>query len=199
MTDHEIDEFEAVETPGYKVGEKKTLDEYSKLDENDESLKRWKESLGLGAAAGASTAGPADDPRRVVVLSMALEVEGRPDVVVDLSSAEAIESLKKKTIVIKEGIEYKIKVKFYVQHEIISGLKYVHSVKKMKVTLDTKKEMMGSYGPSPTPYEKTFLPEEAPSGMLGRGSYEVKSAFIDDDKTRHLEWEWKIEIKKDWN
>jgi hypothetical protein len=55
MADHEIDEFATDDTPGYKVGEKKTLDEYNKLDENDESLKRWKESLGLGAGAANNT------------------------------------------------------------------------------------------------------------------------------------------------
>ena len=32
--------------------------------------------------------------------------------------------------------------------------------------------------------------EEAPSGMLARGHYEVKSKFIDDDKTTHKEWSW---------
>ena len=39
------------QTAGYKVGEKKTIDEYKNLDSHDESLKKWKESLGLGGAA----------------------------------------------------------------------------------------------------------------------------------------------------
>ncbi|RKP23318.1 immunoglobulin E-set [Syncephalis pseudoplumigaleata] len=194
MTDHEVDDLAPTETPGYKVGEKKTLEDYEKLDQNDESLKRWKESLGLHKDAC-----PADDPRRVVVLSMAIEVEGRPDVVVDLSTAEAIEALSKSPVVIKTGVEYDIKIKFRVQHDVVYGLKYLHSVKRMKVSLQKTEEMLGSYGPSPNPYEKKFLPEEAPSGMMGRGTYEVKSVFIDDDKTRHLEWNWTIEIKKDWN
>jgi Rho GDP-dissociation inhibitor len=43
------------------------------------------------------------------------------------------------------------------------------------------------------------LPEEAPSGMLARGKYNVKSRFIDDDKVTHLEWSWVLEIKKDWD
>lgn len=34
--------------------------------------------------------------------------------------------------------------------------------------------MIGSYGPSTEAYEKKFLAEEAPSGMLARGHYEAK-------------------------
>ncbi len=59
-------------------------------------------------------------------------------------------------------------------------------------------EMLGSYGPSGEAYEKKFLPEEAPSGMLARGRYCVKSKFVDDDQHVHLEWTWNLEIKKDW-
>ena len=40
--------------------------------------------------------------------------------------------------------------------------------------------------------------EEAPSGMLARGTYNVTTAFVDDDKVRHLEFLWNLEIKKDW-
>jgi Rho GDP-dissociation inhibitor len=49
---HSDDEMAPSQTAGYKVGEKKTLDEYKNLDANDESLKKWKESLGLNIAAG---------------------------------------------------------------------------------------------------------------------------------------------------
>jgi Rho GDP-dissociation inhibitor len=59
--------------------------------------------------------------------------------------------------------------------------------------------MVGSYGPKTELQEfKTGL-EQAPSGMMSRGSYTVKSLFTDDDKNEHLKWEWKIEIKKDWD
>lgn len=52
MTDHhEEDELAPTQTTGYKPGEKKTLEEYQNLDAQDESLKKWKESLGLNNAA----------------------------------------------------------------------------------------------------------------------------------------------------
>lgn len=55
------DELKPSETKGYKVGEKKTLEEYKQLDANDESLQRWKASLGVGA--GAAGGAGADKPK----------------------------------------------------------------------------------------------------------------------------------------
>jgi Rho GDP-dissociation inhibitor len=40
--------------------------------------------------------------------------------------------------------------------------------------------------------------EQAPSGMLSRGSFLVKSKLIDDDKNVFAEWEWNLVIAKDW-
>jgi len=191
--EHEEDDFAPSTTAGYKVGEKKTIDEYANLDANDESLKKWKESLGIHKAAG-----PADDPRRVVIIKLALEVSGRPDVVLDLSTLDALEHSKSTPFTIKEGVEYRMKVTFRVQHDVISGLKYLQVVKRKGVRVDKTEEMIGSYGPQEVPYEKKFLAEEAPSGMLARGHYEAKSKFVDDDKVTHLEWSWSFDIKKDW-
>ncbi|KAJ9067306.1 rho GDP dissociation inhibitor [Entomophthora muscae] len=188
------DDLLPTETEGYRVGEKKTVEELQQLDAHDESLQKWKESLGLGKVAG-----PADDPRKVVVMQLALEVDGRPDVVLDLTSPESIKAFEDKSVVIKEDIEYRLKIKFKVQHEVISGLKYIQVIKRMGVKVDKQEEMLGSYGPSEEPYEKTFPSEQSPSGMLYRGIYQVKSRFIDDDLNVHLEWPWQFEIKKNWD
>ncbi|KAG0789619.1 hypothetical protein G6F22_006652 [Rhizopus arrhizus] len=133
----------------------------------------------------------------VVVEHIALEIEGREDVIVDLSSPEAVEQAKNIPFTIKEGAEYRMKVKFRVQHDVVSGLKYLQVVKRKGIRVDKTEEMIGSYGPSADPYEKKFLPEEAPSGMLARGHYEAKSKFIDDDNVTHMEWTWSFDIKKD--
>lgn len=58
--------------------------------------------------------------------------------------------------------------------------------------------MVGSYGPRPEEYEFLTPVEEAPKGMLARGTYHNKSFFTDDDKQDHLTWEWNLAIKKDW-
>jgi len=65
-------------------------------------------------------------------------------------------------------------------------------------TVDTSKHMVGSYGPKSEPHVFSTKPDEAPSGMMGRGGYTVKSKFTDDDKNVYLEWEWGLEIKKEW-
>ncbi|CAO3647362.1 unnamed protein product [Cunninghamella blakesleeana] len=195
MANHE-DDLVPTKTAGYTPGLKKSLDEYNQLDAQDESLKKWKESLGLNASG---TTGPTDDPRRVIVEQIALEVEGRSDVVVNLSTQAALEQAKNTPFTIKEGVEYRMKVKFRVQHEVVSGLKYLQVVKRKGIKVDKTEEMIGSYGPQASAYEKKFQPEEAPSGMLARGHYEAKSKFIDDDGTTHMEWTWSFDIKKEWD
>ncbi|KAI9357317.1 immunoglobulin E-set [Zopfochytrium polystomum] len=180
----------------YKIGAKKTAAELAQLDANDESLRKWKESLGL-KAGGAGTG--SSDPRNVVLLSIAMETAGRSDVVIDLSSTAAIEALKDQVMTIKEGAEYRLKVRFLVNHDVVSGLKYMHVVKRKGIKVDKQEEMLGSYGPNAQPYEKKFPLEEAPSGMIARGHYNVRSRFIDDDGHIHLEWNWSFDIKKDWD
>ena len=65
-------------------------------------------------------------------------------------------------------------------------------------TVDKMNIMMGSYGPKTEPHEFKTQPQEAPEGMLLRGSYVVKSKFIDDDKKEYAAWTWNFSIKKDW-
>jgi len=90
-----------------------------------------------------------------------------------------------------------MKVKFRIQHEVITGLKYLQVVKRKGIREKTE-EMIGSYGPAEEAYEKKFPLEEAPKGLLFRGHYSAKSKFVDDDGKVHVEWSWSFDIKKDW-
>lgn len=99
-------------------------------DQNDESLRKWKESLGLGSG---NTISDPNDPRKVILLSLGLEVEGRSDIIIDLTQAGALESLNKKPFTIKEGASFRMKARFRVQHDILSGMKYVQVVSRMGV------------------------------------------------------------------
>ncbi|KAF2248705.1 E set domain-containing protein [Trematosphaeria pertusa] len=194
--DHD-DDLTAEPTEGFKVGEKKTIDEYQKLDQNDESLRKWKESLGLGQ--GKDISDP-NDPRKCIILSLGLEVEGRPDIIIDLKSPGAVETLKDKPFTIKEGAQFRMKATFKVQHEILAGLKYLQKVSRMGIS-NKMQEMMGSYGPSTEEkpfYEKKFQSDTAPSGFAARGHYKAVSKFVDDDNQTHLQFEWSFDIKKDW-
>ncbi|CAK1358483.1 Rho GDP-dissociation inhibitor [Cercospora beticola] len=191
------DDLEPEATEGFKVGEKKTMDEYQQMDQNDESLRKYKESLGLG---GGERIGDPNDPRQVIIKSLGLEVEGRSDIIIDLTKPGALEDLKNHPFTIKEGAQFRMKARFTVHHEILSGLKYVQVVSRGPLK-QKMQEMIGSYSPNTTDkpeYEKKFETDTAPTGMLGRGKYNAVSKFVDDDKKTHLHFEWSFEVKKEW-
>ena len=77
------------------------------------------------------------------ILSLALEVEGRDDIVIDLRAPGAVEALEKKPFSIKEGARFRMKAQFKVQHDILSGLKYLQKVSRMGVS-EKLQEMMVS-------------------------------------------------------
>ena len=85
--------------------------------------------------------GPNNSPR-CIHLSLGLEVEGCPDVVIDLRASGAVQELEQKSFTIKEGTEYRIKMQFKVQHETLSGLRYVYKISRKGVVVDKSEEMM---------------------------------------------------------
>jgi Rho GDP-dissociation inhibitor len=198
MADHN-DDLVPDETEGFKVGEKKTLDEYTKMDAEDESLQRYKESLGLGG--GGKDLSDPNDPRDCIILSLEMNSEGRPPVKLDVTAPGALQTLKDHPFKLKEGCRFNLTATFKVQHNVLSGLQYLQVVKRKGIAIAKIQEMIGSYAPNTdkTPeYKKTFEDEDAPKGMLARGHYTAISRFIDDDKKKHLEFEWSFDISKDW-
>jgi Rho GDP-dissociation inhibitor len=57
---------------------------------------------------------------------------------------------------------------------------------------------LGSRAPSGEIQTYVSDVEQAPSGVLSRGSFLVKSKLTDDDKHIYAEWEWNLVISKDW-
>ncbi|KAK7695526.1 hypothetical protein QCA50_000162 [Cerrena zonata] len=196
---HEEDDFAPSNTPGYKVGAAKTVDEYATLDAEDESLARWKASLGI--VPGAST--PASGPQ-VSVLTLELASPTLPSgkhLRMDVQSPASLEEVKKNPFVIKEGVEYNVRITFKVNHGICSGVRYMQVVKRAGVKVDKMEQMLGSYGAHPKgeAYTKNFDPEESPSGMLARsGTYHVRSRVVDDDGKVYADWDWSFKLGKDW-
>ncbi|KAG0346069.1 hypothetical protein BG004_002495 [Podila humilis] len=200
----EDEDFIHEQESGYRPGVKKSVSEYLSLDADDPSLQAWKASL-LGQTITSTTtttttkkttASSLNMESKVELLELALEVVDRPDVVLDLTSTNT--SKKDLTFTIKEGVEYRIKVRFRVLSGILSGLKYLQVVKRAGIVMDKSKEMIGSYAANENPITVRFAPEEAPSGILSWGSYDVKTRFEDDDHVVHKELNWGFEIKKDW-
>ncbi|KAJ2896146.1 rho GDP dissociation inhibitor [Zalerion maritima] len=198
MASHEEDTMPE-ETQGYKLSQpKQSLAEYQQMDAGDESLQRYKESLGLGT--GKDLSDPSD-PRVCIIKSLTMETSGRDPVTIDLSAPGSESTLKDKPFKIKEGSKFTMVASFKVQHEILSGLHYVQIVKRKGIKVSKDSEMIGSYAPSTDKqplYTKRFQEEEAPSGMLARGHYNAISTFVDDDKKTHLHFEWSFDIGKDW-
>lgn len=179
----------------YQPPPQKTIEEIIATDQEDESLRKYKEAL-LGAAQSEKIIVDANDSRKVIVKKLALCVPGRDDMELDLTGD--LSKLKKQVFIIKEGIQYKIRIDFIVQREIVHGLKYVQKTYRMGVPVDKMTHMVGSYPPK-TEIQSYLTPfEEAPQGMMARGTYSVTSLFTDDDKNEHLKWDWSFEIKKDW-
>ena len=58
--------------------------------------------------------------------------------------------------------------------------------------------MIGSRAPQQNAYEFLTAEEEAPSGMIARGTYNVRSVLTDDDEDIHYELDWCLKISKDW-
>ncbi|KAK3601854.1 hypothetical protein CHS0354_041777 [Potamilus streckersoni] len=184
-------------TPGYQAPAKKTLEEIKKADAEDESLKKYKQALLGQAADSANLVFFPNNPLNVIVTKLSFVAADRTDKELDLTGN--LDELKKQVFTIKEGVSYRIKITFHVQREIVSGLRYIQGVYRKGIKVEKQNHMVGSYAPRKEAHEFLTPFDEAPSGLLARGTYTVKSCFTDDDKNKYLEWEWKFEIKKDWD
>uniref|UniRef100_A0A4W2HIK0 Endoplasmic reticulum protein 27 n=1 Tax=Bos indicus x Bos taurus TaxID=30522 RepID=A0A4W2HIK0_BOBOX len=103
----------------YKPPPQKSLKELQEMDKDDESLTKYKKTLlGDGPVVADPTA------PNVTVTRLTLVCESAPGpITMDLTGD--LEALKKETFVLKEGVEYRVKINFKVNKDIVSGLKYV--------------------------------------------------------------------------
>ncbi|KAM9599236.1 LOW QUALITY PROTEIN: rho GDP-dissociation inhibitor 3 [Morphnus guianensis] len=176
----------------YKTPEKKSLREIQELDPGDESLRKYKQAL-LGAIPAAVDASVPN----VQVTRLTLMCEQAPGpITMDLTGD--LEVLRGRAFVLKEGVDYRVKVSFKVNREIVCGLRCLHLTYRRGRPVDRDVFMVGSYAPRAEEYEVVTPAEEAPRGWLARGSYRVRSLVTDDDKMEHLSWEWGLCIKKAW-
>ncbi|KAL3318861.1 hypothetical protein Ciccas_002473 [Cichlidogyrus casuarinus] len=173
----------SIEEQNYKAPEKKTIAELQALDTEDESLRRYKEQL-LGSAATKIDPPFPDDSRNFIAHAIRFYVNGTtsPDQEVDLKT----QSFDKICVKIPEGAPFYVQLSYYVQREIISGLKYVQALYKGPLRVSKETVMIGSYSPRKEAQIWNSPPENAPTGMMSRGTYKVKSRFVDDDNQEYL-------------
>ncbi|KAJ4826484.1 Rab GDP dissociation inhibitor alpha [Turnera subulata] len=188
-TDHEEDDDEAHKI---EVGPLYSLKEQIEKDKDDESLRKWKEQL-LGSV-DMENIGETLEPV-VKFLSLSIISPDRDDIVLSIPEDGKPKGL---WFTLKEGSRYNLKFSFQVSNNIVSGLKYMNTVWKTGVKVDSTKEMIGTFSPQLEHYTHEIPEETTPSGMFARGSYTAKSRFIDDDKKCHLEINYTFDIRKDW-
>lgn len=98
----------------------------------------------------------------MILLSLGLEVKDRADILIDLTAPGALETLNQRPFTIKEGSVFRMKARFRVQHEILSGMKYVQVVKRGPLSHKMQEMIVGFWDNEGTTRE---------SLMLEQGSY----------------------------
>ncbi|KAI0053059.1 4-hydroxybenzoate polyprenyl transferase [Auriscalpium vulgare] len=192
---HDGDDFEPTNAVGYKPTAVKSLDEYQNLDAGDESLARWKASLGISNAPAGDTSKP-----KLTVLSLELTSPSLPPgktIKVDIQNQAQLAELKNKPIQVKEGAEYQVYINFTINHSIVTGARYLQVVKRSGIRVEKVDAMLGSYGVQAEPRHVSVVQDDFPSGMLARGVYNVKSRVTDFDGGIFAEWDWLFKIGKD--
>jgi Rho GDP-dissociation inhibitor len=185
-----------VAAANFVAAKKVGIDALMQLDAEDESLRKWKENL------LASTSPVSDDPRNLVIQKMEIvfdEDEKQNPVVFALNTPEAIEACKNTQFVLKENANYRMRLVFNVNKDIVPALRLLADVYKKSICVNKSEEMIGSYGPRRESYEYISDVGQAPSGIFARGKYAAKCRFLDDDGNIHYEWEYAFEIKKTWS
>lgn len=181
-------------------GNIKVKDIFAK-ESGDASMLAYFKSLGLDENYKA----PTDDERVVVIKQFeVIFQDGTEPIVLKFETPAEIEAAKKQVVTIKEGCNFKFRVTFRVQHEIVLGFKIHSKVAKMGKTIAKDTEMLGTYAPS-VDFKTIEVPRnewtEAPSGAMARGEYKSTMIFTDDDQEKgkkhpHLNFEYKLKIGK---
>ncbi|KAE9459777.1 hypothetical protein C3L33_08328, partial [Rhododendron williamsianum] len=131
----------------------------------------------------------------VKILSLAIKSPGRPDIFLPVPESGNPKGL---WFTLKEGSRYSLNFTFQVNNNIVSGLKYINTVWKTGVKVDSAKEMVGTFSPQLEPYTHEMPEETTPTGFFARGSYTAKTKFVDDDNKCYLEINYTFDIRKDW-
>lgn len=177
---------------GYVAPKKVTVGELLEKDQDDESLKRYKEAL-LGS--GAEAADP--NSKHVEILELRVKVPGVDDIIVPVRTEEERLKAKNNPYSLVGGSSYHLEIVFRVQKDVVSGLKYMQFVYKHGFRVDKDEVMVGSYAPKSDVYTFLLPAQTVPTGLLAYGTYKAKSRFLDDDGTNHLTFEYSFKIVKE--
>lgn len=155
----------SVEVNNYKTSDKslRDLNDIMAADAEDESLRKYKESL-LGAAIRGDR-GDINDPRKLIISEYRVIFspdENLPEIVHHLDTPQVnkfiikfqffltystlfkgVSRLQTNGITLREGVKFKFRISFRVQHEILVGIKFVNKLSKMMFS-DTEELVLGN-------------------------------------------------------
>ncbi|KAH0786357.1 rho GDP-dissociation inhibitor 1 [Histomonas meleagridis] len=165
-------------------------------EDEDESVRKWKESL-LGDAAGGdlSLASPKDDPRLVIAKEFKVVIHGGNTYTYNLEDKDQLNDLKKNGYVLKGGQTFHYEVTILVHHDIVLGITFETKAKKMLAKQEASFEI-GSYPPTIAPITKALDECEVPVGKMTRGEYKVVNTIKDERDNKYFTFDSKFKIEK---
>ncbi|KAL3724496.1 hypothetical protein ACJRO7_029639 [Eucalyptus globulus] len=178
-------------------GLKFSLKEQIEKDKDEGRLRRWKEQLFGRADVSAFEYGVGNKAPEVKILTLSIQSPGRPDVDLPFSLG-ASNNPKRSLFTLKEGSRYRTKFSFNVSNSTVSGLKYAYTVWKTGIRVENTKIMIGSFSPRQEPYTYELEEETIPCGLFARGSYFVRTKFVDDEGKCYMDFSYYFEIRKNW-
>ncbi|KHJ42352.1 RHO protein GDP dissociation inhibitor [Trichuris suis] len=173
----------------YRAPAQKSVKEILEIDRDDPSLQKYKEAL-LGKNVDSVIVDPCN-PKNVIVRHLALIVNGRDDVVMQLNGRTErkltcniccfglvdLAGVEDEPFVIKEDCQYQLEICFNVQREIVAGMKYVQKVYRLGVQVSKDEYMVGSYPPRNEAYLFRTPTEVAPSGIVHVNAFAVNHIY----------------------
>lgn len=84
------------------------------------------------------------EKRNVVFLAIVLEIEGREDITLDISTPDSRKKLSEHPVTLKEGATYQLKIVFRVRLDVIRGLNYLEEKKRQGILIEKSETLMVS-------------------------------------------------------
>lgn len=190
--DSKIEDDDDINTK-YQPPKAVPLKEILNQDSDDAALNKYKQQL-IGQATDVVI--EPTDPSRLLLKRLCMIPDDHSEITFDLT--KNLDTYKDRIVTLKEGSAYRIKLEFHVQRDIVSGLRLVQHTYKGPIRTDKSVYMLGSRAPKGELQEYKSEKEIAPSGMMARGKYHMKSSIVDDDKNCYAKFEWILEIAKEW-
>ncbi|CAA0833234.1 Rho GDP-dissociation inhibitor 1 [Striga hermonthica] len=157
------------------------------------STPKWKQRV--PERLNTSDLGGGRNEARVQIERLSIVCPGRPEIVL---SHPFISSPKACLFTLKEGTKYRLKFTFVVSNNVVSGLKYEHTLWKAGIRINRSIVNLGTFSPQEKPHAIELEEETLPSGILIRGLYSARAKVIDDEGTCYMDIHYHFDIQKSW-